>query len=107
MTEIEAQPLKPFLLLEGAQNTVLFYKSSSPRCLNIQPATNKGGIDKRKEKGNMNVREVKVGVCVCACMHSHARERQRNKEERREKQYIDGGIKLFDSLDLRGYHQLL
>lgn len=46
----------------------------------------------------MNVHE---GGNVCVC----SKERQRRGE--REKNYVDGEIQLFDSLGLRGYHQLL
>ena len=55
-------PHSQCLLLSGkqedAQHTSVFYKLSSPKCLNMRPATNEGGAGITKEGGKIIVRGV-------------------------------------------------
>ena len=64
--------------MKGAQNNFFFFnKLSSPSCLNIQPAIYKGGTNKRKEKGTVNVHEGR-SVCVCVFKRDREGEGERN-----------------------------
>lgn len=62
---------------------MVLYKLSSPKCLNIQPVTNDGGTDIRKEGGNMNVHG-----------GGGVGERQRERGKKREKVHVYGDIRL-------------
>lgn len=63
----------------------MFYKLSSPKFLNIQPVTNDGGTDLRKEGGSMNVHKGK-GVWV---------REEKESDREREKVRTDEDICLF------------